>query len=425
MPDTIKRVTASEILDSRGNPTIEVTVELQSGIGARASVPSGASTGSAEALELRDNDPKRYDGKGVLRACHHVETEINQALQGVRVTEQKKIDDLMRQLDGTPNKSRLGANAILGVSLACARTASKSLALPLYRYIGDLIGNQHFVLPIPLMNVINGGLHASTNLNIQEFWVIPKQQTSFHDRLRCGSEIFQHLGTILRQAGRDTDLGNEGGYAPDLDSHKQAFDYLLQSIDAAGYRAGHDCYLGMDAGASVFYNVDKATYSLKLEDSEFTRDEWIDYVMDLLHTYPMAAIEDPLAEEDWTSWQLLTKLVKQKFPQLQLIGDDLFTTNVTRLQKGIDMGVANAILIKPNQIGTLSETLDCITLAKKHGYQTAVSHRSGETIDSFIADLAVGVGSEFIKTGSVARGERSAKYNRLLAIEQELYGIQR
>ncbi|MFH0874185.1 MAG: phosphopyruvate hydratase [Candidatus Komeilibacteria bacterium] len=424
MPDTIKRVSASEILDSRGNPTIEVTVELQGGLGAKASVPSGASTGSAEALELRDNDPHRYGGKGVLKACQNVDTEINRALVGIRVTEQRQIDDLMRELDNTPNKSRLGANAILGVSLACARAASKSLAVPLYQYLGDLYGNKKFTLPLPLVNVINGGLHADTNLNIQEFWIIPVQQVSFSDRLRCADEIFMKLGSILKQAGRDTDVGNEGGYSPNFDSHQQAFDYLRQAASEAGYQLGRDCYLGMDAGASVFFNSAKSTYNLQLENSEYTHDEWLDYLMNLLRTYPMLAVEDPLAEEDWTAWQVLTKQVKKEFPQLQLIGDDIFTTNVTRLQKGIDLGVANAILIKPNQIGSLSETLDCIKLAKRHGYQTAISHRSGETIDSFIADLSVAVASEFIKTGSVARGERSAKYNRLLAIEKELYGQQ-
>ncbi len=422
MADTIKRITAGEILDSRGNPTIEVSVTLDNGTVAKASVPSGASTGTFEAFELHDNDEHRYGGKGVLKACQNVKGEINAALEGKSVTSQSEIDQIMIKLDGTPNKSRLGANAILGVSLACARAACHSENMPLYKYLGQLYGTSQFQLPTPLINLINGGLHASTNLNIQEFWVIPTQESSFQERLRCGSEIFQQLGTILRKDGRDTDLGNEGGYAPNLDSHKQAFNYLLQAIAQAGYAAGDNCFLGFDAGASVLFDPKSKLYELKLENSHYTSSEFQKYILQLWRELPIKACEDPLAEEDWEGWKQLTQDLKQQNPQGTLIGDDLFVTNSERLQKGVTMGVANSILIKPNQIGSLTETLATIHLAKKSGYSTAISHRSGETIDSFIADLAVAVGSEFIKTGSVARGERSAKYNRLLTIERELYG---
>jgi enolase len=422
MSNTIKRINASEILDSRGNPTLEVSVMLNNGIAAVASVPSGASTGTFEAFELRDHDEHRYGGKGVLKACQNVKGEINAALTGKSITEQADIDQTMIKLDGTPNKARLGANAILGVSLACARAAAESEHVPLYAYIGQLYGNNHFQLPIPLINVINGGLHASTNLNIQEFWVIPMQESSFQERLRCGSEVFQQLGTILRKDGRDTDLGNEGGYAPNLDSHKQAFSYLLQAIDKAGYQAGTNCYLGFDAGASVLYDATSKIYQLKLENSHYTSTEFQTYIMQLWRDFPIRACEDPLAEEDWDGWQQLMTTLKRDFPAGTLIGDDLFVTNAERLQKGITLQAANSILIKPNQIGSLTETLQTIQLAKKSGFTTAVSHRSGETIDSFIADLAVAVASDYIKTGSVARGERSAKYNRLLAIEHELNG---
>lgn len=422
MPDTIKRISGQEILDSRGNPTVEVTVELQSGVAAKASVPAGASRGTFEAHELRDEDSARYGGKGVLKAVDNVNSKISKALIGVKVTEQNKLDQLMRELDGTENKSNLGANAILGVSLACARTASKSLGMPLYQYLGDLYGNKKYILPIPLMNLINGGLHANTNLNLQEFWLIPTQTTSFSDRLRCGSEVFQHLGTILRRDGRDTDLGNEGGYAPDLDSHRQAFEYVAEAIVHAGYGLGKECFMGFDAGSNTFYDHEKQMYVLKLEKSEYSSSEFIKYIWNFLEKYPILAIEDPLDEEDWDAWVKLTSDVKQKWPTIRVIGDDLFVTNFERLQKGMRLGAANTILIKPNQIGTLSETIACIKLAKQNGYQTVISHRSGETIDSFIADLAVAVASEFIKSGSVAQGERSAKYNRLLNIEAELHG---
>lgn len=422
MPDSIKNVSAEEILDSRGEPTIEVTVELQTGLAAKAAVPSGASTGRFEAHELRDGDPSRYNGKGVLQAIKNVETEIRSAVTGIRIFDQQKIDDTMRQLDGTENKSRLGANAILGVSLACARLASRSLHIPLYQYLGELYGQKKFQLPIPLMNIINGGLHASTNLNLQEFWIVPMQTESFHARLRAGSEIFQALGRLLRQDKRDTDLGNEGGYAPDLDSHGQAFEYIMRAAQEAKYTLGKDVFLGLDAGSSVLYDHEKNMYHLTLEHSEFTPQEFGQYMKHLLSLYPIIAMEDPLAEEDWDTWVSLTQDLKVSSPSVKVIGDDLFVTNPTRLQKGIERGAANTILIKPNQIGTLTETLDCIRLARKAGYGVVISHRSGETIDTFIADLAVGVAAEYIKTGSVARGERSAKYNRLLSIEQELHG---
>lgn len=421
MAATIKRINANEILDSRGNPTVEVSVTLDNGIEAVASVPSGASTGTFEAFELRDNDEWRYNGKGVQKACQNVKGEIQAALVGKAITEQRAIDETMIKLDGTDNKSRLGANAILGVSLACARAAALAENLPLYRYIGQLYGASQFQLPIPLINIINGGLHASTNLNIQEFWVIPTQDSSFQERLRCGSEVFQQLGTILRKDSRDTDLGNEGGYAPNLD-HRQAFDYVLRAIEQAGYKPADNCYLGFDAGASVLFDAKTNLYELKLENSHYTSAEFQRFMIQLWRDYPINVCEDPLAEEDWDGWKALTAEMKKDFAQSILIGDDLFVTNSARLAKGIELGAANAILIKPNQIGTLTETLETIRLAKKSGYATAISHRSGETVDSFIADLSVAVASEYIKTGSVARGERSAKYNRLLAIERELHG---
>jgi len=417
--DVIKKVSAEEILDSRGEPTVEVTVELQSGLAAKASVPSGASTGAFEAHELRDQDPNRYNGKGVLKAVANVNQQIDKALRDLEITSQQKIDSVMIEIDGTENKSNLGANAILGVSMAVARAASKSLGLPLYEYLGSLFGKKEYSLPIPLVNLINGGKHASTNLNMQEFWVIPTGQRTFHERLRCATEIFQVLGQLLRNDKKDTDVGNEGGYAPDFKSHKEALDYLVRAVEGAKYKLGADVFLGLDVAASEFFNADRNIYRLELEGSDFTSTEFTNYMLGLAKSYSLAAVEDPLAEEDWLSWVSLTAEMKKYDPNLRIIGDDIFATNSKRFQKGIDMGVANSILIKLNQIGTVSETLDTIRLAKKHGYKTAISHRSGETVDTFIADLAVAVGSEFIKTGSVARGERTAKYNRLLNIESE------
>lgn len=418
--DIIKKVSAEEILDSRGEPTVEVTVELQSGLAAKASVPSGASTGAFEAHELRDQDPNRYNGKGVLKAVANVNQQIDRALKDMEITDQQKIDSVMIELDGTDNKSNLGANAILGVSMAVARVASKFLGMPLYQYLGNLYGNKKYSFPVPLVNLINGGRHASTNLNMQEFWVVLTSQETFHDRLRCATEIFQALGQLLRNDKKDTDVGNEGGYAPDFKSHKEALDYLARAVEQAKYKLGHDVFLGLDVAASELFDADRNIYRLELEDSDYTPAEFSGYMQNLAKSYPLIALEDPLAEEDWNNWVSLTAEMKKSFPNLSLIGDDIFVTNSKRLQKGIELGAANAILIKLNQIGTVSETLQTIKLAKSNGYKTAISHRSGETVDTFIADLSVAVGSEFIKTGSVARGERTAKYNRLLNIESEL-----
>ncbi len=426
MSKRIKKITALEILDSRGEPTVEVTVELENGMKASAAVPSGASTGAFEAFELRDNDPKRYGGKGVLKAVANVNTEIAKLLEGMYVNDQERIDQLMIGLDGTPNKQRLGANAILGVSLACARVAAMAFGVPLYHYIRSLSSmadEKVYTLPIPLINIINGGKHASSNLDIQEFWIIPHHaHQTFAERLRLGSEVFHALGKLLIAQGMDTDLGNEGGYAPNFPNHRQVFEVLVQAIKEASYSPGHDLLLGIDAGSSVFYSVDKKVYDLKLEHEEYTADGLADYYQQLLKQYPIGALEDPFAEEDWLGWQRWTKLCNEHYPEVKLIGDDLFVTNTKRFQKGIDLGVGNSILIKLNQIGTLSETLACIALAKKNAYSTVISHRSGETSDTFIADLSVAVNADYIKTGSTARGERISKYNRLLEIEKELNG---
>jgi enolase len=423
MSKKIKSIEALEILDSRGDPTVEVTVELENGMRGTASVPSGASTGAYEAFELRDKDPKRYAGKGVLHAVMNVNTEIAKHLHGMYVNDQERLDKLMLDLDGTSNKQRLGANAILGVSLACARAAAMAFDIPLYQYIRSLttVADKLYKLPTPCINVINGGMHADTNLEIQEFWIIPHKAETFADRLRQGSEIFHQLGEVLKAENLDTDLGNEGGYAPNFPNHRQVFDMLMRAIEQASYTPGEDISLGIDAGSTVFYDTEKKIYALKLEHEEYTADALAEYYKRLLKQYPIAAMEDPFAEEDWTSWQKFTALCKAQYPDLKLVGDDLFVTNSKRLQKGIDMGVANSILIKVNQIGTLTETLQCIALAQANGYSTVISHRSGETSDTFIADLAVAVNADYIKTGSTARGERIAKYNRLLEIEKELH----
>lgn len=422
MPDKIKKIQALEILDSRGNPTVQVTVELANGVKGVAAVPSGASTGQFEAFELRDHDKFRYDGQGVLKAVNNVNTVINQELKGLQVTEQAKIDQLMIDLDHTKNKSKLGANAILGVSLAVANTAAKSLNLPLYKYLRQLYNPKlkNFKLPIPVVNVINGGKHASTNINLQEFWIVPIKAKTFAERLRQASEIFHHLGNLLQAIGMDTDLGNEGGYAPNVKSHKQVFDLMRQAVDSSSLELGKDIVFGIDAGASVFYNQSKQEYSLKLDKETFSAEELMDYYLDFMEDYPLQFLEDPFAEEDWDAWQSFTKEHYIISQGIKIIGDDLFVTNVNRLQKGIDLGVANTILIKPNQVGTLTETLATISLARQNNYQIIISHRSGETTDTTIADLAVAVNAEYIKTGSVARGERIVKYNRLLNIEEEL-----
>lgn len=422
MPLKIKKISAQEILDSRGEPTLEVTAELNNGFIASAGVPSGASTGRYEAFELRDGDYHRYGGLGVLKAVSNVNNILHPNLSGLLVTEQAKIDQLMIELDGTANKSNLGANAILGVSLAVAKVAALANNLQLYQYIRQLYNNKlsQYTLPTPVVNVINGGKHGSTNIDLQEFWLIPHQTITFADKLRQASEIFHCLADVLHNVGMDIDLGNEGGYSPEAKSHAQIFELLMRAITRAGFTPGDDILLGIDAGASVFYDELASTYELKLENKKFTAEELADFYEGLMNDYPLRFLEDPFAEEDWSAWQSFTKddfVVKHK---VKLIGDDLFVTNTQRLAKGIKLKAANTILIKPNQIGTLTETLSAIHLAQTNNYQIMISHRSGETIDTTIADLAVAVNADYIKTGSTARGERIAKYNRLLSIEKRL-----
>jgi enolase len=403
-----------EILDSRGNPTVEVEVELESGAMGRAAVPSGASTGAHEAVELRDGDKKRYGGKGVLKAVGAVNGEIMDLLSGLDALDQIKIDRALIELDGTPNKGRLGANAMLGVSLAVARAAAEAAGLPLYRYVG---GAGATTLPVPLMNVINGGAHADNLLDPQEFMVCPVGFPSFAEALRAGAEVFHTLKGILKKKGLSTGVGDEGGFAPDIASSKEAIELLLTAIEAAGHKPGRDIVIALDPAASEFYEGGK--YVLKGEKKTLSSDGMIRYWADLVAAYPIASIEDGLAEGDWKGWQALTKELGKK---ILLVGDDVFVTNPEILARGIADGVGNALLVKLNQIGTLTETLDAVRMAQTSGYRTIVSHRSGETPDDTIADLAVAVNSGLIKTGSACRGERLAKYNRLLAIEEELEG---
>ena len=414
----IKSIKALEILDSRGNPTVRVQVSLSNGASASASVPSGASTGSHEALELRDGDKKRYGGKGVIQAVQNVNNVIAPRLKGKSPFKQRKIDQLMIELDGTENKAKLGANAILGVSLALARAAASAVKLPLYQYLRRIyqLPFKEFKLPTPTMNILNGGAHANWSLDIQEFMIVPLQK-SFAEKLRCGAEIFQALGALLKKKGYDTLKGDEGGYAPRLAGNEAAFAVILEAISQAGYVAGKGVKLAIDAAASEFYNKKNKVYQLKADQKNLSSGEMIGLVENWINRYPLISVEDGLAEDDWQNWAVLTRKIGKK---VSLVGDDLFVTNVKRLQKGIGQKIGNAILIKLNQIGTLSETIDAIVLAKQNGYKTSISHRSGETADTFIADLAVAVNSEFIKTGSLSRSERVEKYNRLLEIEQEL-----
>jgi enolase len=412
MSFSIEALHGREILDSRGNPTIEVEVLLSGGAVGRAGVPSGASTGTREALELRDGDKKRYGGKGVLKAVSHVNGEIAEELAGADARDQALIDRILIELDGTPNKGRLGANAMLGVSLAVARAAAKALGLPLYRYVG---GAGATTLPVPLMNVINGGAHADNLLDPQEFMVCPVGFPSFAEALRAGAEVFHTLKGILKKKGLSTGVGDEGGFAPDIASSKEAIELLLTAIEAAGHKPGRDIVLALDPAASEFYEGGK--YVLKGEKKTLSTDGMIRYWVELVAAYPIVSIEDGLAEGDWKGWQALTKELGKK---ILLVGDDVFVTNPEILARGIADGVGNALLVKLNQIGTLTETLDAVRMAQTAGYRTIVSHRSGETPDDTIADLAVAVNSGLIKTGSACRGERLAKYNRLLAIEEEL-----
>lgn len=413
----IKQIKGLEILDSRGNPTVMATVELDNGVKGRACVPSGASTGTHEALELRDGDKKRYRGRGVLKAVHHVNTIINDKLASLDVTRQKNIDKAMIRLDGTENKSRLGANTILAVSLACAKAGANALKLPLYAYLKQIFRlPSKIVMPKPMMNIINGGKHADSGLSFQEFLIIP-QKDKFAENLRLGTEVFHCLAEVLKVRGLSTLVGDEGGYAPKLSNHKEAPELIIEAIKNAGYILKKDIALGLDAAATEFYNAKEKNYMLSLEHTALSDDQMIGLYEEWSKKYGFVSFEDPLAEDDWEGWQ---KITKQLGAHLMLIGDDLFVTNTKRLAEGIKKKVANAILIKPNQIGTLTETIDCINLAKKHHYKVIIAHRSGETCDSFIADLAVATQADYIKAGSASRGERLAKYNRLLEIESEL-----
>lgn len=405
----IEKIFAREVLDSRGNPTIQVDCVLNDGSMGRATVPSGASTGTYEALELRDGE-KRYLGKGVLRAVENVNKTIAKEIVGKSPFDQRGIDQLLIKLDGTPNKSKLGANAILGVSLAVMKAASNSLNLPLYRYIG---GTNTKTLPVPFMNVINGGVHADNQLDLQEFMIVPLGAPSFKEALRFGAETFHNLKKILKEKGEVTSVGDEGGFAPQLSSTKEALDILVAAIEKAGYIPGKDIALALDCAASEFYKEGRYCF----EGKELDAKGMVDFYEELIKSYPIVSIEDGLAEEDWEGWKILTEKLGSK---IQLVGDDIFVTNTERIKKGIKMGVANSVLIKLNQIGTVTETLEAITLSHKSSYTTIISHRSGETEDTTIADLAVGAGTGMIKTGSLSRSERIAKYNRLLVIEEEL-----
>ncbi|HEX4779924.1 MAG TPA: phosphopyruvate hydratase [Usitatibacter sp.] len=408
----IVEVVAREILDSRGNPTVEADVLVESGALGRAAVPSGASTGSREAIELRDGDPQRYFGKGVQKAVDHVNTEICEAILGLDASEQSHIDRVLIDLDGTENKSRLGANAILAVSVACAKAAAEETGLPLYRYFG---GSAPRRMPVPMMNVINGGAHANNTLDFQEFMVLPVGFDSFRDALRCGSEIFHTLKKMLDKEGMSTAVGDEGGFAPNLPSNEAAIQWLLRAIEAAGYHAGEQVMLGMDCAASEFFKDGK--YRFEAEKLSYTSAQLTDLFATWCDKYPIISIEDGMAEQDWEGWETLTRRLGK---DVQLVGDDVFVTNTRILAEGIERGVANSILIKINQIGTLSETFEAIEMAKRAGYTAVISHRSGETEDSTIADIAVGANAMQIKTGSLSRSDRTAKYNQLLRIEEEL-----
>lgn len=410
----ILNVVAREILDSRGNPTVEADVVLASGVTGRAAVPSGASTGSREALELRDGDPGRYGGKGVRKAVEHINTEIRKLLVGRGAMDQAGLDQAMIALDGTANKGRLGANAILAVSMALAKAAARQTELPLYRYLG-LKGP--YSLPVPMMNIINGGAHADNNVDMQEFMIVPAGMPSEAEAVRCGAEIFHTLKKVLQERGLNTAVGDEGGFAPDLPSNESAIEVILEAIGRAGYKAGEDVWIGLDTASSEFYRDGK--YELASEGRSLSSAEMVDYLEDWVNRYPILTIEDGMAENDWEGWKLLTDRLGKR---VQLVGDDLFVTNPAILREGIDKGIANAILIKLNQIGTVTETLEAIRMAKAAGYGVVISHRSGETEDVTIADLAVATAAGQIKTGSLSRSDRVAKYNRLLRIEEMLAG---
>src|SRR5215213_6681336 len=414
----IEHVQAREILDSRGNPTVEAEVVLADGVIGRAAVPSGASTGENEAVELRDGDKKRYGGKGVLQAVQNVNEVIAPALQGFDALDQVEVDRTLIELDGTPTKSKLGANALLAVSMATARAAAAQLELPLYRYLG---GPNARTLPVPMMNILNGGAHADNNVDFQEFMVVPAGAQTFNEALRVGAEIFHQLKAVLKGKGYATSVGDEGGFAPNLRSNEEAVEIILESMIKAGYAPGTDCLLALDPAASEFYDGKRYVFK-KSDKRKLTSAEMVAYWKSWCDQYPIISIEDGMAENDWTGWKTLTDEIGDR---IQLVGDDLFVTNTIFLQKGIDLGVANSILIKVNQIGTLTETLDCIELAQRNRRTTIISHRSGETEDSFIADLAVATNAGQIKTGSLSRTDRIAKYNQLLRIEEDLRGAAR
>ena len=412
---TIIDVRARQILDSRGNPTVEVEVKTEEGVVGRAAVPSGASTGKHEAVELRDDDKERYLGKGVLKACQNVEDVLYDELIGNSVFDQRYIDTLMLECDGTENKSRLGANAILGVSLAVAKAAAASIRQPLYRYLGGV--NAH-VMPVPMMNILNGGSHADNSIDFQEFMIMPIGADAFSEGLRMGVEVFHHLKNVLKKKGYSTNVGDEGGFAPNIKSNVEAIETVLMAIEAAGYKPGIDIMIAMDAAASEFWLEDELVYHFKKSTGDkLSSADMVGYWKQWVDNYPILSIEDGLAEDDWSGWKLLTQTVGDR---VQLVGDDLFVTNVKRLQQGIDQGIANSILVKVNQIGSLSETFDTVNLATRNGYTSVMSHRSGETEDTTIADLAVALNTGQIKTGSASRSDRIAKYNQLLRIEEEL-----
>lgn len=408
----IKEITAIEILDSRGNPTIEVTVVLDDGAAGRAAVPSGASTGSFEAVELRDKDNKRYQGKGVLNAIKNVEETISKTLLGVSAFEQTAIDEKLTKLDGTSNKARLGANATLGVSLAVAKAAANSAGMPLFRYVGGLSAN---ILPVPLMNILNGGKHAQDGVDFQEFMIVPHGAPTFAESLRWGAEIYQALKTVLHKRGLSTGVGDEGGFAPSLKTNEEALTLIVEAIELSGFKPDQQISLALDPASTEFYVDGK--YRLETESLSLSSEEMVDYYARLVEKYPIVSIEDGLAEEDWDGWALLSKRIGDK---VQLVGDDLFVTNRERIARGIEAQVANSVLIKPNQIGTLTETLEAVNLARVNSYTCVMSHRSGETEDATIADLAVATACGQIKTGAPCRGERTAKYNQLLRIEKDL-----
>ena len=412
MKTNIKNITAREILDSRGNPTVEVDVFLENGVFGRASVPSGASTGEYEAAELRDNDKNRYNGKGVLNALNNVNDEINKTLIGTDVNDQTKIDNSMINLDGTQNKSRLGANAILGVSLASARAASTANNIPLYQHLGTA---NDFIMPAPMMNILNGGSHANNTVDIQEFMIFPFGASTFSEALRIGTEIFHKLKSELHKKGLNTAVGDEGGFAPNLSSNEEAIEIILKSVEKAGYKPGEEVFLALDVAASELYK--DGEYNLMSENKALSSAEMTSYLESLVEKYPIISIEDGLDENDWDGWKKLTKSLGQN---VQIVGDDLTVTNIPRLQKAIDNKSMNSILIKLNQIGTLSETIQAVELARKVNYGAVISHRSGETEDTFIADLSVAMGMGQIKTGSISRSDRVAKYNQLLRIEEHL-----